>query len=154
MAINSGEQGATTLRYVLFSTPENVRNTLTSLRSDLNENGLHICPGDMWELVVAEVLNNIVEHAYGDSPDGEIKLNLHFSDLHLTAKFIDSGAAMPDGALPAGNPANLDVETQLLPEGGFGWNLIHSLSDRLVYERRGTENHLDLEMPIQILPKG
>lgn len=153
MAIDTGEQGATTLRYVLLSTSENVRNTLTSLRSDLEENDLHICPGDMWELVVAEVLNNIVEHAYGDSPDGEIKLTLRFNDFHLTANFIDSGAAMPDGALPAGNPANLDVETQMLPEGGFGWNLIHSLSDRLVYERKGTENHLGLEMPIQTLPK-
>lgn len=153
MVSNSGENSATSFRYVLASTSDEVRLTLTSIRSDLGANGIQTCPGDMWELVIAEVLNNIVEHAYGERPDGSIRLDMHFGETRLSATFIDSGVAMPNGSLPDGNPANLDVDTQMLPEGGFGWNLIQSLSDRLVYERRADQNHLHLEMPVQIMPK-
>ncbi|WP_299921175.1 ATP-binding protein [uncultured Pelagimonas sp.] len=154
MTGKSGDQNVLAFRYVLHSTPEAVRETLTSLRCDLESQSFFTCPGDMWELVIAEVLNNIVEHAYGESPNGEIRFDVEFDETRVLAGFIDTGAAMPEGALPAGTPANLDVDMQLMPEGGFGWYLIQSLSDRLIYERKGAENHLSLEMPIQMSAKG
>ncbi len=154
MTGKSGDQTVLAFRYVLHSTPEAVRETLTSLRRDLESQSFFTCPGDIWELVLAEVLNNIVEHAYGESPDGEIQFDVQFTGLRLCAGFIDTGVAMPEGALPSGAPANLDVDMQHMPEGGFGWYLIQSLSDRLVYERKGSENHLSLEMPIQMQAQG
>ncbi len=149
-----GEQSALAFQYVLHSTPEAVRETLKSLRRDLESQSFFTCPGDMWELVLAEVLNNIVEHAYAERPDGEIRFDVEFDETRLLAGFIDTGAAMPEGALPSGSPANLDVDMHLMPEGGFGWYLIQSLSERLVYERKGAENHLSLEMPIQMRAQG
>lgn len=140
---------ALSFQYVLFSTSEDVRDTLTSLRSDLDARQFFTCPSDMWELVLAEVLNNIVEHAYGDRPDGEILFSVDIDQRTLKACFIDKGASMPEGVLPIGTPASVDVEKQLLPEGGFGWFLIQSLSDHLIYERCGHENHLKLEMRLQ-----
>ncbi|MGH1412874.1 MAG: ATP-binding protein [Pelagimonas sp.] len=154
MTGKTGNQNALAFRYVLLSTPEAVRETLTSLRRELESQHFFTCPGDMWELVLAEVLNNIVEHAYGESPDGEIRFDVKFDQARLMAGFVDKGTAMPEGALPSGNPTNLDVEQQNLPEGGFGWYLIQSLSDRLIYERKGSENHLSLEMRLKMQADG
>ncbi|MBO9466379.1 ATP-binding protein [Tropicibacter sp. R15_0] len=151
MTAGSGANDTLAFQYVLRSTPEAVRETLTSLREQLEVSDFHTCPGDMWEVVIAEVLNNIVEHAYKERPDGEIQLDVNFQTAVLKAHFVDCGSAMPQGALPEGKSANVDVEIQDMPEGGFGWYLIRTLSDELTYERRGRENHLSLEMPIQVV---
>lgn len=138
----------TTLRYELQSTPEAVRDTLIAIKSSLLQGNETEMVGDMWELVVAEVLNNIVEHAYSERKDGAIEVELQFANSHMSARFVDYGDPMPDGALPANRPADIDVPTQDLPEGGFGWHLIHTLSDSLNYERRNRQNCLFLEMTL------
>ncbi|MCC1492109.1 ATP-binding protein [Cognatishimia sp. F0-27] len=96
----------------------------------------------VWEIVMAEVLNNISEHAYGNDDKGEIRLCLSFHPEQLFAVICDDGLAMPDGCLPRGDSPSLDGETLDLPEGGFGWNLVHRLTDTLHYERANGQNTL------------
>ena len=91
------------------------------------------------QIVIAEALNNIVEHAYA-SGAGEIELSLRRSGGKLSVRITDRGQPMPGntlpaGALPAPDPANP-------PEGGFGWFLIRSLTQDLRYCRSGGCNHL------------
>jgi serine/threonine-protein kinase RsbW len=89
------------------------------------------------EIVLAEAMNNIVEHAYVGT-SGEITLTLWHSAGEVACRITDRGASMPDERLPAGElatPADL-------PEGGFGWYLIRSLSRDLRYARYGTLNEL------------
>jgi serine/threonine-protein kinase RsbW len=152
MTAQAEDGSDTTLRYQLQSTPEAVRDTLIAIKGALVECNAAEMAGDLWELVVAEVLNNIVEHAYSEKPNGAIELELTFASSRMIASFIDYGAPMPDGALPANTPANVDVPIQNLPEGGFGWHFIHTLSDHLNYERSNSRNCLMLEMSLADTP--
>lgn len=95
----------------------------------------------MAELVLAEALNNIVEHAYAGTCSGEITLTLWQSEGEVACRITDRGHAMPDEELPVGKLAD-HTHTAELPEGGFGWYLIRTLSRDLRYARLGTLNEL------------
>ena len=103
------------------------------------------------ELVMAEVLNNIVEHAYADKPDGGI-INMRCSKKPdgLTVFIKDTGKMMPDGKLPTGTLASLEVDLDDLPEGGFGWFLIQNLAKDVTYERVGNQNVLKMRIVVGI----
>ncbi|MCT4554181.1 MAG: ATP-binding protein [Pelagimonas sp.] len=133
----------------LPSTPEAVREALADLRSALSGRGLAEDALGTWELVFAEALNNIVEHAYAERPDGEIRMNMVLQGARMHAKIEDQGFPMPGGTLPEGKAANLDVPEQDLPEGGFGWFLIRSLTEDLRYCRDGATNRLDFILPLE-----
>jgi serine/threonine-protein kinase RsbW len=99
-------------------------------------------PQGMAELVLAEVLNNIAEHAYAGA-EGGIDLSLRLSGGMVWCEVVDQGAAMPGGNPPAGVlPQTVDLALDDLPEGGFGWHLIRSLTQGLTYARSGDRNHL------------
>jgi serine/threonine-protein kinase RsbW len=96
------------------------------------------------EIVLAEVLNNVVEHAYA-AGTGLILLSLRLGDGWLHCEVEDEGAAMPGCEPPAGrapDPADL-------PEGGFGWNLIRVLCSGLRYERQDGMNRLSFSLPAE-----
>ena len=56
---------------------------------------------------------------------------------------------MPEGAVPTAKAANLNTEIDALPEGGFGWYLIHSLTQDLDYQRDEEWNCLSFRVPMQ-----
>ena len=101
------------------------------------------------ELVLAEAMNNIVEHAYPD-PDagGLIEVSAEAQSNGLQFHIRDFGKPMPNGQAPLGMQANLDVDTMDLPEGGFGWFLIRDLAKDVEYSRDGSANHLSLRLAI------
>lgn len=137
-------------RTTLDSAPESVSTALREVRCALSSRGGLAQIDPSWEIVVAEVLNNIVEHAY-QSGEGKIYLSLEFRSgppAILLAEFTDFGRPMPDGKPPVAKPANLDVQRDDLPEGGFGWAMIHALVSSLVYHRNEGCNNLSLEMPL------
>lgn len=91
------------------------------------------------QVVIAEALNNIVEHAYSTG-EGEIELSLKHKDGKLSVLITDRGHPMPGGKLPEGRLPEPDPAD--LPQGGFGWFLIRSLSQDLRYCRSEGRNHL------------
>lgn len=92
-----------------------------------------------FEIVLAEVLNNIVEHAYAEGA-GEIEVTLRRGPEGLLCQVVDQGARMPGDRLPSGTlPPITDADP---PEGGFGWHLIRTLSTDLAYSRVGGQNRL------------
>lgn len=102
------------------------------------------------EIVLAEVLNNVAEHAYASGP-GKITVTLRLGGAGLACQVTDDGVAMPGGRLPDGlhpmdksGPADslADVALEDLPEGGFGWNMIRNLTESLHYARVGGQNRL------------
>jgi len=96
------------------------------------------------EIVLAEALNNIVEHAYAHHA-GEIEITLLLHQNALICRIIDTGLPMPNDALPAGHLAQF-APTDDLPEGGFGWFLIRTLSRDLDYRRVDGRNHLSFRL--------
>lgn len=99
------------------------------------------------DLVLAEVLNNIVEHAY-DRDDGLIELRLKWLPGRLFCDFRDTGLPMPNCGLPDGLAQSVE-DDQSLPEGGFGWFLIRELTENLIYERIGACNHLSFQLNVE-----
>ncbi|WGW04012.1 ATP-binding protein [Tropicibacter oceani] len=139
-------QNGVRMHYVLASRPEAVRETLAAARDDLARHGHgHEALGPC-ELVLAEALNNIVEHAYEERVDGEISLCLTLVGDRLDAQIEDRGHSMPGGDLPKGELTTLDVSNADLPEGGFGWFLIRSMTDDLRYRRKEGVNYLSFSI--------
>ncbi len=120
-----------------------VRSALLSLSGGVL---LHHLPEEargMAEVVLAEALNNIVEHAYG-SGGGQIEITVKPDAGGLSCLIVDEGKPMPDGALPRGALPPADPADP--PEGGFGWYLIRTLSRDLRYVRRDGRNHLSFRL--------
>lgn len=125
-----------------------VRGALQAVKGVLREQALAEEIAGLVEIVLAEVLNNIVEHAYGDEGHGEIDLEMENRGNALAFVIRDAGRPMPGGAPPAGRPQDLDVEPHRLPEGGFGWHLIRELTSGLEYRRLGERNELRFLVPV------
>lgn len=102
------------------------------------------------ELVLAEVMNNIVEHAYADTPDGIIKVAIQPKAQGLHCIFNDDGLPMPDGMAPLGNLSTINSDIDDLPEGGFGWFLIRDLARDLKYARKGDTNILTFRIAVEL----
>ncbi len=138
-------------RLVIPSTPLAVRQALCALFDTLMPGPITQPARDAAQIVLAEALNNIVEHAYAQSP-GEIEVTVTFSATGLVCSITDAGLPMPDACLPPGDLAPLPQSGDL-PEGGFGWHLIRALSQDLHYRREGGRNLLSFRIDAkQLLP--
>ena len=151
-AYTRGQPGAPMFHRVLRADPMEVRRALVSVGARFVD---VLDPERLGrlELVLAEVLNNIVEHGYADRPPGMIHLSIVPSGRGLSCAVADDGAALPHECLAprhdpltranAANPRGRSEETFLhLPEGGFGWVLIQGLTTNLCHYRENGRNIL------------
>ncbi|MGB3554620.1 MAG: ATP-binding protein [Jannaschia sp.] len=92
-------------------------------------------------IVLGEVLNNIVEHAFR-AGDGWIDCTVRQIDGRLSVETCDNGLPMPPTLMVHGSLPEIGEAPDDLPEGGFGWFIIHSLVDDMVYERENGRNRL------------
>ncbi len=146
----SGTSQQAELRLIFASDPMAVRQALESILSGLDPLSLSKEECETAELVLAEVMNNIVKHAYADTREGVIELRLSHDKHGLTCVLFDDGLPMPDGNPPLGKNHNLSCATKDLPEGGFGWFLIRELSQDLGYSRENKKNRLSFRLPIGV----
>ena len=137
------------MKLTLCSDPFAVRAALRDMRNALAEHDLSANDLSRVEIVMAEILNNVVEHACAEHPDCRIDIEVVRGQADLQIKIIDDGRAMPGGKLPASEPTELPCNMNHLPEGGFGWTLIRDLARDVIYERRGHRNHLSLAIDLQ-----
>lgn len=120
------------------------RRCICDVLSTLVSAGLLTKQAQDVELVLAEALNNIVEHAYVERRDGTVFLQAHLMPDSLTIRLRDTGRPLPFGRIPKTKLVEPSKELGILPEGGFGWFLIHSLTSAVQYERQNGTNHLSL----------
>ncbi|WP_284165155.1 ATP-binding protein [Frigidibacter sp. SD6-1] len=134
-------------RFRLQANEREVRRVLGRIMAYLGDG---LCQPDRGtvEIVLAEVLNNIVEHAYARRPPGRIRLFLTPVGDGLACRVEDDGHPMPSLVLPDGRLPELGDELDLLPEGGWGWALIRSLTADLIYERTPRANRLTFRVPV------
>jgi serine/threonine-protein kinase RsbW len=121
-----------------------VRGGLAQIMMCLKPLGLTVDDAGTVELVLAETLNNIVEHALATTQDTTIieVRGSHNSLTGLRVTVIDQGKPMPTGTAPVAKAPDVDVAFDDLPEGGFGWFMIHTLATEVTYSRIGQSNHL------------
>ncbi len=125
-------------RLTLASDPASVREGLERLFSAPPLTDLAEDLRGTVEIVMAEILNNIVEHAYAGD-EGQIEMTLQDAESGLHCLISDCGRPFPLGEPPAGDLPGLEGD---IPEGGFGWALIRAYAEDLHYERRAGRNHL------------
>lgn len=126
-----------------------VRDALANLLEALEPFQLDIEETGTIELVLAEAMNNIVEHAYPqvDTPGPIIvRCNRHPDGFRF--QIIDRGRPMPEGVTPIGQPVDLNVDFVDLPEGGFGWFLIKDLAKDVLYRRVDDTNLLTFRLAL------
>lgn len=97
------------------------------------------------EMTLAEVLNNIVEHAYAGLGAGPVDLSLCHADGRLHCRIEDRGHPMPCPAAMGRSMPATDVACADLGEGGWGWALVCTLTEALAYTRDGDRNLLTFE---------
>lgn len=123
-----------------------VRRTLRALRDWLDERPAAGTDPALAELVLAEVLNNVVEHACAEAPGRIVAVELWSGTAGLHCRVTDDGRPMP-GTRPPANPL---PEPHSLPEGGFGWPLIHQLTEDLHYSRARGVNVLSFRVRARV----
>lgn len=96
------------------------------------------------EIALAEALNNVVEHGRLTASQ-RIEVLARITETGLLVAIFDKGLAYPDGMIPENTPPDINE----LPEGGFGWMLIHSLTNELTYRRNAGTNILTLQFDRQ-----
>lgn len=138
-----------TLVRTIQSEPHDVRACLMAISAGLTDVGTDTEVCATAELIMAEVLNNVVEHAYVGTR-GPIDITVRPGADGLYCQVRDFGRPMPGGVLPQGRRP--DTAARDLPEGGFGWFLIRELARDLRYQRRGGSNVLSFRVPA--LPAG
>lgn len=127
-----------------LATDLDARSGICSVVEQLRVMGLPESRANDVQIVLAEAVNNVVEHAYVDALPGDVRIQCNLNKKQLWIIIHDDGGPLPEGKLPAGNPVDLSAPTEELPEGGFGWFLIRELTSEIQYIREGDNNQLSL----------
>lgn len=97
-------------------------------------------------ILLGEFLNNVVEH--GDpAPETEIDIAVTLGVAHLRVATVDRGAPLPGDCLAGAVLPDAAAEIDDLPEGGFGWFIIHQIASDIAYERTDDRNCLVFSIP-------
>lgn len=140
------QTASTELRLILSADPAEVRKTLEVIRGA--RTAVHQPQGriDEVETVLAEVLNNIVEHACAGQHGAQISITAWIDRATAEFEIIDCGAPMPGLHLPEGRPPRRLGHLAETPEGGFGWFIVRSLASDARYSRVDGKNNLRLRI--------
>ena len=135
------------LRIVLASETVAVRRALRQLEARLAPLSLNAEEKGTLQIVLAEALNNIVQHAY-DGGAGVVEVEVTRGETGLVFSVVDRGKEMPEGEVPLGRIPDYPTDAEEMPEGGFGWFLIHDLTRELTYQRIDGRNILKFRLAL------
>lgn len=141
------DPGTGDLQLAFTASPVAIRESLRQMMAAVPFRDLTQDQRSTAELILAEVLNNVAEHAYDNRP-GPVTVTISPTRQGLHCTVVDQGRAMPDDGVPAGRlPDVKGTAHKDLPEGGFGWHLIRSLTTGLRYARVNGCNRLEFFLP-------
>lgn len=104
------------------------------------------------ELAVVEAVNNSIEHAYQSKAGHSVDVAFEYNSDCLNIKISDYGVPMPKsiaGQLSSETsmPSSA-VDLDLLPESGWGMQLLKSVCDEVSYKRNNSCNTLSLSFKL------
>jgi len=140
--------GGVLSRTAFRATFDNVRLAIEKAKTSMQPLGLSPDDESSVELILAEALNNVVEHAYPPGQPGNVKLVLRHGRAGILIEIRDTGRPMPNGKTPLGLHPHEKNADDSLPEGGYGWFLIRQLARDVVYDRENGENFLIFRVAI------
>ena len=130
------------LRSRFPATANDVSIQLARLHRAFDATGLRLSLQHDVTIVLGEVLNNIVEHAMTDIGAAWVILEVTREDGRLHVETTDRGRPLPPALLASVDLPEAKLPIDDLPEGGFGWFIIHTLTEDMVYERQNGINRL------------
>ncbi|WP_375260643.1 ATP-binding protein [Palleronia sp.] len=134
------EDGCQELRVLYRGCGAATREALHIMTEGLRDFGISEADLQTAQQVMAEILNNVVEHAYADNLNGLIEIRLICEASAIRAQIIDAGRPMPGEVAPDPAPPN----PAGMPEGGFGWCIIRAMTDEVSYVRERGRNNLSI----------
>lgn len=133
------------------SNAESVRSALGKTAAWLSAHNIVDADAGNVEIVLAEALNNIVEHAQM-LPDEMIAISIALSDDHLLCTIRDTGihsdVLVKSPSLATSTPDDIGA----LPEGGFGISLIQAITSNIEYFPVLQGNLVALTVPLTTNP--
>ena len=136
---------------ILPATTEAVRQAVLDTRGWLDT--LDLLQDDLCnlEIMLAEALNNIVEHS--NAPEGAlIDLNVEVGQRRAICWIRDFGMPCDVLTKPIAAARPESAKIALLPEGGFGVALIQSIASEIEYLPVERGNFVMLTMPLTTNP--
>ena len=133
------------------ATQDAVAAVLRKLRRALDAEAVADGAADDILLVMGEILNNVVEHSVAGISDAQIEIEVLRDADRVLVEVGDRGRPLPPSLLTSAElPAVPDDPEDIaaLPEGGFGWFIIHALAQDMLYEREGGANRLSFHFAI------
>ncbi|MDG2340178.1 MAG: ATP-binding protein [Paracoccaceae bacterium] len=124
-----------------------VRNTLVRVSAWLSDQNVQPENCDNVQLVLAEILNNIVEHGSLWASQ-EIKLTVSLTSENIDCRIRDLGRPIRVLLRKSNYGLPDETVTSELPEGGFGLFLVQSIARDIRYLPIKTGNHLALCVPL------
>lgn len=104
------------------------------------------------EIALAEALNNIAEHGGATVVGQPVYVRWSHSYGILNLWIQDSGRLIPKHIWAEPHLPKTECTLDDLPEGGFGWSLIHSVCLDVKYYRQGSQNFLHLQFEASNTP--
>jgi anti-sigma regulatory factor (Ser/Thr protein kinase) len=93
------------------------------------------------ELCLNEVVANIIQHAYADDREHEIRIELERAAGELRATIEDDGRPFDPRNSPLPEPAPSLESTRI---GGWGIPIVRALAGQILHERRDGKNRVTL----------
>ena len=102
---------------------------------------------DRFEIATSEALTNIVRHAYADTNDGEIAIELIEDEgPSLLLVLRDRGSPAPPGTFDRPPERTADEDAiDVIPETGWGIGLLHQCADAVHFASIDGRNELRLQ---------
>jgi len=135
----SGPNGAFIMTF--DATAPKVRQALETLMEYLSPLSLTADLSATIQIVLAEVLNNVGEHAYAGG-GGPVYLRATVDTDRFSVIIRDRGMPLPSNLILADDPDGFDPDN--LPEGGFGWHLIRTLATEVSHDRLARWNEMKI----------
>ena len=130
----------------VVGTDDAVADLLGRLRAALMAHPAGRAKCDEMMMVLGEVCNNAVEHALAERADGWVELDVASAGDRLDVVVRDDGRPMPSVLMAGRSLPEMGDTVNDLPEGGFGWFIIHSLARDMTYEREEAANRLSFSL--------
>lgn len=126
-----------------------MRRALSRFATFLTRNKVPAPVVELAELLVAEALNNVVEHAYPEAKARPFRMAALLKPGWIAVTLEDSGVVLQGIAFPGpkDQPTTRLTRINDLPEGGYGWRLLNDHCLNISYTRTNGRNRLCLLLP-------
>jgi serine/threonine-protein kinase RsbW len=126
--------------------PAGPRAALAALIADIGREGIAARARRDAEIVLAEVLNNIVEHAYGGR-GGWVEATLRYAPGAIIVCLRDGGRCHAGPPPDAPGRRAHQAPGRGAAEGGYGLPIVRALARGMRHRRHGGVNRLELTLP-------